>query len=136
MVKYLLIFDPDSQQVYTQNLEDYTIHIETDVPENYRNKARDALKQIQDLIQLPGSKYNLDTDECWRYRRRQISEYLLHKMINPLPTYLAQSPMSDAFANVLTLKFYVDLSDYLCVESSTEDVNPLTIDLDIDLVTW
>lgn len=44
--------------------------------------------------------------------------------------------MSDAFANVLTLKFFVDLSDYLYVESSTEDINPLTIDLDIDLVTW
>ena len=56
-------------------------------------------------------------------------------MINPLPTYLAQSPMSNAFANVLTLKFYIDLSDYLYVENSS-DLNPLTIDLEIGLVTW
>jgi hypothetical protein len=43
--------------------------------------------------------------------------------------------MSDAFSKVSTLKFYIDISDYLYVENSPE-LNPLTIDLDIDLVTW
>lgn len=46
--------------------------------------------------------------------------------------------MSDAFSNVSTLKLLVDLTDYLKldeVEAEHKGINPLTIELHVDLVT-
>lgn len=68
-----------------------------------------------------------------RYRRREISEYLLHKIVNQEPTYLAESSMSDAFSTVTSLKLIVDLSEYLRMDEI--DLNPVTIELNVDLVT-
>jgi hypothetical protein len=58
----------------------------------------------------------MEASRNWRYRRREISEYLLHKIVNQEPTYLAESSMSDAFSNVTSLKLIVDLSDYIRME--------------------
>ncbi|CAD8121098.1 unnamed protein product [Paramecium sonneborni] len=135
-VKYLLCVDMDSHQIFTINLKSHEIFIEYNVPSAYRSKAEKDIKDIQRLVQLPDSSWNMDTQRNQRYRRREISEYLLHKIVNQEPTYLAESSMSDAFSEVTSLKLIVDLSDYLRIEDqSYNDINPVTIELDVDLVT-
>lgn len=43
--------------------------------------------------------------------------------------------MSDAFSNVSTLKLIVDISEYVKLEGEFQDLNPATIELNVDLVT-
>ncbi|CAD8171964.1 unnamed protein product [Paramecium pentaurelia] len=135
-VKYLLCVDMDSHQIFTINLKNHEICIEYDVPQAYRVKAKKDIMDIQKLVQLPDSSWNMDTLRNQRYRRREISEYLLHKIVNQEPTYLAESSMSDAFSKVTSLKLIVDLSDYIRLEDQVyQDINPITIELHVDLVT-
>lgn len=138
LVRFLLCVDPDSHQVYTLNLETNDIHIEFDVPHQYRMQAEKDIEEIAKIIQLPSSKWRVVNEQSWRYRRRQFSDYLLHKMIDHEPTYLAQSPMSDAFSSVSTLKLFVNISEYLSVNTTEkyyENVNPLTLEIHVELVT-
>lgn len=49
--------------------------------------------------------------------------------------------MSDAFSNVASLKLLVDLSEYIKLEDSSVEkfygnLNPITLELYIDLVTY
>jgi hypothetical protein len=138
--RVLLCFDPDSQHIYTIDLSTHEVQLELDAPQAYREKAESDYRAIAKIVQLPDSEWDICSAEAWRYRRRKICEYLLHKMIDPEPTYLAQSPMSDAFANVTSLKFLVNISEYVKLEDTSPEqyyakLNPLVLELHIDLVT-
>lgn len=46
--------------------------------------------------------------------------------------------MSDAFSNVSTLRLFVNISEYLSVNTTQkyyENVNPLTLEIHVELVT-
>ena len=48
--------------------------------------------------------------------------------------------MSDAFSNVSSLKFLIDISEYIKLEDNTKEkfyanLNPLVLELHVDLVT-
>lgn len=49
-IKFLLCVDPDSHQIYTLNLKTQEIHIELDVPSEYRERAENDIAQIAKII--------------------------------------------------------------------------------------
>ena len=55
IVKFLLCVDMDSHQIYSLNLQSHDIHIEQNVPQEYRQRAEKDIHDIKKLLQLPGS---------------------------------------------------------------------------------
>jgi phosphatidylinositol-4,5-bisphosphate 3-kinase len=84
----LICVDPDSQQIYTLNINTNEIRIESDVDIDYRKKAEAAIKNIDSMLNLKNGQWLMATKEIDHYRRRKIPSYLLHKQSSSYPTYL------------------------------------------------
>jgi len=110
--KWLLSVDPDSYQIYTLNISTSEVHIEKDAPDYIRESAEKTIKDILSLVQLNDVSWFCESKNSQRYRRRKIPSYLLHKISCEYPTYVCQSTLSLAFAEVNSIKLEVNLSEY------------------------
>ena len=91
--KYIICVDPDSHHVYSINPETERLHIESDVPEWYRNKAEQAIQDLSYIINVQGSgppsdKWLYLSKQANRYRRRKIPSYLLICNYTKYPRYI------------------------------------------------
>ncbi len=134
--KWLICVDPDSNQIYTLNLTTNEVVIETDVPEAYRKRSTECIKDLNNLLKLNSSSWLTENKGALRYRRRKIPSYLLHKISTNNPTYLCQSTLSLAFAEKNSISLTVHLTEYekTFVEQGVKDP-PKTTDIEAGLVT-
>ncbi|CAD8088033.1 unnamed protein product [Paramecium primaurelia] len=110
--KWLICADPDSGQIYTLNINTNEVRIEYDVDQDYRQKALQAIQQIESMLKLKTGTWLMASKQIDQYRRRKIPSYLLHKQSSSIPTYLCQSTLSQAFVKVNSIKLQVKLNQY------------------------
>ncbi len=136
--KWLLCVDPDSCQIYTLNISTSEVHIENDAPDFIRESAEKTIEAILSLVQLNKASWLCESKNSQKYRRRKIPSYLLHKISCEYPTYVCQSTLSLAFAEVNSIKLEINLSEYnecfqkLEIEGKSQ---PEKITIDAGLVT-
>lgn len=110
--KWLLCVDPDSSQIYTLNISTSEVHVEKDAPQFIRDSVEKTINDILSLVQLNDASWLCESKNSQKYRRRKIPSYLLHKISCEYPTYVCQSTLSLAFAEVNSIKLSVNLSEY------------------------
>jgi phosphatidylinositol-4,5-bisphosphate 3-kinase len=77
-----------------------------------REKAKKSIKDLKSIVDFSNANWLCASREAVNYKRRKIPTYLLHKDSSKYPTYLCQSTLSLAFANVNSIKLNVNLKQY------------------------
>ena len=136
--KWLLCVDPDSNQIYTLNIATSEVHIEKDAPDYIRESAEKTIKDILSLVQFNNASWLCESKTSQKYRRRKIPSYLLHKISCEYPTYVCQSTLSLAFAEVNSITLEINLSEYHDAFKKLDEEGkaiPQTLKIDAGLVT-
>ncbi|KAL4490435.1 hypothetical protein ABPG72_002645 [Tetrahymena utriculariae] len=110
--KWLICVDPKSKMFYTVNSVTNELHIETDADDVMQDAAKKAINDLRQIIDYDKSSWLFESEQAKRFQRRKIPSYLLHKDSSEYPTYLCQSNLSLAFANVNSIKLVVLLGNY------------------------
>ena len=71
-----------------------------------------TVKDILGLLHLNDASWLCESKNSQRYRRRKIPSYLLHKICSDYPTYVCQSTLSLAFAEVNSIKLEINMTEY------------------------
>lgn len=81
--RWLLCVDPDSKHIYTLNTNTQEVHIETNVDQEYLQKAHKTINDMEKLLQL-NTGMNLRYPGNWFTVSRQVEKYRRR----PIPSYL------------------------------------------------
>ena len=134
--KWLICVDPDSYQIYTFNRRDNDFTLEDIVPEEYREKAKQDIKQIKSKLMFDQGVWMFESAQSKEYRRRPLPSYIDISHISQYPMYLCQSSLSLAFADISTIEVEIDFSKYRSVfEMNRRSRKSYKIFLTVDLVS-
>ncbi|EGR27704.1 phosphatidylinositol- -diphosphate 3-kinase, putative [Ichthyophthirius multifiliis] len=111
--KNLICVDPDSHQIYSLNQETNEFYIQLNVDNDYRQRAETAISEIEQITNLNKGNWIIDHEKAEQYRRRKIPNYLLQRTDWNHPTYICQSPLSQAFVQKKQITLLVNLSEFI-----------------------
>ena len=73
----IICVDPDSQQIYSMDINNWQINIENSVHPAYRSKCEVALRDLELITNFNKGYWMQLNEELDAYRRRLLPSYLL-----------------------------------------------------------
>ena len=95
---WVVLLDPKSCQLYTENLRTQEIHIEEWVPPAIQELAKckftkfyyllETVQRINSVVKLNGMNWWSDHEQLNRYRRRRIPHYFINKVAKIIKNHI------------------------------------------------
>ena len=110
--KFLVCIDPKSTQIYSIGLISEKIILEINVPIDVRQRVKNNLEEMDDLIDVNNLKWWYQSNDSKDFRKRKLPMYLLHPDSTKFPCFYQSSDLSLAFADVDSISLNIDLTEY------------------------